>query len=99
MKTEKFIGVNIQFICDKFKLHTLNSGIIHHIDSSSTQNISDHLHVLLQEFGLSINNIFSITTDNALNYLNISKHLNAENEFEFNTFLKNVDAEENFNNN
>lgn len=62
------LGINIQLIVDgKIEIYTLS---IREMQTSQTaQNLKDHLQEVLNEFGITKKQIFSITTDNGRNML------------------------------
>lgn len=62
------LGINIQLIVDgKIEIYTLSISEMR--TSQTAQNLKEHLQEVLNEFGISKTQIFSVTTDNGRNML------------------------------
>lgn len=67
-----FVGINAQIELNNI-IEVVNIGIVRLYSSSNSSNLANRLLEVLGEFEISSNQIFSITTDNAANYLKIGR--------------------------
>lgn len=67
-----FLGINIQFRQSQklkiFTLAVLEMGVSH-----TAENLRDKIEEVLLEYGISFDNIYSITCDNAANFMKCGK--------------------------
>lgn len=62
-----FVGVNVQFFCENsLKIFTL--GVVEMLESHTSTNLKKKIIDVLNNFKISQDQIYSITTDNANNY-------------------------------
>lgn len=75
-KTLAVLGVNTTFMVnDEVMFRTL--GVIQINERHTAVNLADLIHDILRKFDISLDQVFSITTDNARNVTNVSKVLNS----------------------
>lgn len=66
------LGINVQFVANgKIQIRTL--AMIELTESHTAENLLDTILDVLRSYGLTIYNIYSLTTDNAKNVVKISK--------------------------
>lgn len=72
-----YIGINCQFF-DNSRIRTVNLGIVMLEVTATSMHIKEKLKKVLTEYKIETKQIYSITSDNAANYLKVGRLLNNE---------------------
>lgn len=76
-----FLGLNIQFVQDgKILIRTL--GVVELTDKHTSEHLKNVIFGVFEKFNISINNIYSFTSDNAANMLKLHSLLETSQNFE-----------------
>lgn len=90
--SRSIFGVNVQYyVGDQLKIRTLAMRRL--LENTTGLNLAREVEQILHEFGLDVDNIYAITTDNGPNVLACTKFLRIMQERRLEEFLLNQNAE------
>ncbi|XP_063538085.1 uncharacterized protein LOC134747389 [Cydia strobilella] len=87
VKLRRFLGLNVQYISDG-QIHLKNLSVLELHDRNTAQYLKENVVLILSRYGITPNQIFTITTDNGANMIRMVNELNdsaiqdSENEVE-----------------